>query len=158
MFTVQSSVGPNPPGKCGRIFSVSLVTRPAAPSHSRRLVVTSAHVTADNGRTQIVRELHELIAALDRRLPQVERVGEIAIARAAAALKGEALKRIAALAHQADADAISSWSEPAEAPAYVRRGSSNNMFISCGAPHVSRSDSFLHDPRRWRGSRAAVRP
>ena len=41
-----------------------------------------------------VRELEELIAALDRRLPQVERTGEVSIARAAAELKAEALKRI----------------------------------------------------------------
>ena len=45
-------------------------------------------------RARIVRELHELIAALDRRVPQVHRLGELAIARAAAALRGEALKRI----------------------------------------------------------------
>jgi hypothetical protein len=45
-------------------------------------------------RTRTVRELRELIAALDRRVPRVERVGEIAIARAAAELKREALKRI----------------------------------------------------------------
>lgn len=42
----------------------------------------------------IVRELRELIAALDRRVPQVHRMGERAIARAAAALRGQALKRI----------------------------------------------------------------
>jgi hypothetical protein len=45
-------------------------------------------------RAKTVRELRELIAALDRRVPQVERVGEISIARAASALKLEALKRI----------------------------------------------------------------
>ena len=43
---------------------------------------------------QTVRELLELIAALDRRVPHVERVGEISIAQAASALKLEALKRI----------------------------------------------------------------
>jgi hypothetical protein len=42
-----------------------------------------------------VRILLELIAALDRRLPQVERAGEAAIARDAAALKSRALERIA---------------------------------------------------------------
>lgn len=47
---------------------------------------------APRGRT--VRELIELVAALDRRVPRVERAGEIAIARAAAALKAAALKRI----------------------------------------------------------------
>ena len=50
--------------------------------------------TAESVRAQTVRELRELIAALDRRVPQVERVGEISIARAASALKVEALKRI----------------------------------------------------------------
>lgn len=45
-------------------------------------------------RTRAVRELLELIAALDRRMPQVERAGEAAIASDAAALKARALKRI----------------------------------------------------------------
>jgi hypothetical protein len=45
-------------------------------------------------RARVVRELMELIAALDRRVPQVERVGEASIARDAAALKARALKRI----------------------------------------------------------------
>ena len=45
-------------------------------------------------RARTVRELKELIAALDRRVPQVQRAGEVSIARAAAALKAEAVKRI----------------------------------------------------------------
>ena len=48
-------------------------------------------------RTELVRELHVLIEALDRRLPHVERAGEVSIARDAAALKVKALKRIAEL-------------------------------------------------------------
>ena len=52
-------------------------------------------------RGQTVRELTELVAALDRRVPQVERVGELAIARAAAALRTEALRRIDELEHEA---------------------------------------------------------
>ena len=83
--------------------------------------MTSDQATADKERTRIVRELHELIAALDRRLPQVERVGELAIARAAAALRDEALRRIATLEREADADAIASWSEPIQAPVYIQR-------------------------------------
>jgi hypothetical protein len=67
--------------------------------------MTSEQATAHNERTRIVRELHELIAALDRRVPHVERVGEIAIARAASALRDEALKRIATLEREAEADA-----------------------------------------------------
>lgn len=56
---------------------------------------------AERTRARILRELHELIAALDSRVPQVQRVGEAAIARAAAALRTEALKRIAALEREA---------------------------------------------------------
>jgi hypothetical protein len=43
---------------------------------------------------RLVRDLHEVIAALDRRMPQVQRAGEHAIARAAAALRRAAMKRI----------------------------------------------------------------
>jgi hypothetical protein len=45
-------------------------------------------------RVKTIRELRELIVALDRRMPRVERVGEVAIARDAAGLRTEALRRI----------------------------------------------------------------
>lgn len=51
-------------------------------------------------RAGVVRELTELIAALDRRVPQVLRLGEASIARDAAALKARALKRIEELERQ----------------------------------------------------------
>ena len=54
-------------------------------------------------RTELVRELHELIAALDRRVPQVERAGEAAIARDAAALRQKAVQRLRELDEQAAA-------------------------------------------------------
>ncbi|HUE89706.1 MAG TPA: hypothetical protein VMO26_26825 [Vicinamibacterales bacterium] len=41
--------------------------------------------------------LREFIAALDRRLPQIERAGEAAIADEAAHLKAKAAERIAAI-------------------------------------------------------------
>lgn len=44
--------------------------------------------------SSVIRELLELIEALDRRVPQIERAGESAIAHDAAALKTRALKRI----------------------------------------------------------------
>jgi hypothetical protein len=75
---------------------------------------------ADRSRARILRELHELIAALDRRVPHVERVGEVAIAKAAAALRSEALKRIDTLEREADADAITSWSGPIQTTAYIQ--------------------------------------
>ena len=41
--------------------------------------------------------LEELIAALDRRVPRVEQVGEAGIAHDAAALRAKAVKRLAEL-------------------------------------------------------------
>jgi hypothetical protein len=58
-------------------------------------------------RSRAVRHLHDLIAALDRRVPQVQRSGEVSIAEAAAALRVEALKRIEELEREAMADADS---------------------------------------------------
>lgn len=48
-------------------------------------------------KSDLIRELQELIEALDSRVPRVERAGEASIARDAAALKQKALKRLAAL-------------------------------------------------------------
>jgi hypothetical protein len=47
---------------------------------------------------ELARELEELIAALDRRVPRVEQAGEAAIAREAAALREKAFARLAELA------------------------------------------------------------
>jgi hypothetical protein len=49
-----------------------------------------------NNRTRL-RHLRELIEALDRRVPRVERVGEAAITKDAAVLRKRALERIAEL-------------------------------------------------------------
>ena len=46
---------------------------------------------------ELARELEDLIAALDRRVPRVEQAGEIAIAREAAALRARAVARLAEL-------------------------------------------------------------
>ena len=63
------------------------------------LLVLRRHLerVTDRGRSterEVVRRLLELIAALDRRVPQVQRAGEASIARDAAALKARALARI----------------------------------------------------------------
>jgi hypothetical protein len=47
---------------------------------------------------ELALELTELIAALDRRVPRVERAGEPAIAREAAALRAKAVERLSELA------------------------------------------------------------
>ena len=48
---------------------------------------------------ELARDLEELIAALDRRLPGVAQAGETGIARDAAALRARAVKRLEEL-HQ----------------------------------------------------------
>ena len=48
----------------------------------------------------LVRELQELIQALDRRVPRVEQAGEAAIARDAARLREKAMIRLAELSDQ----------------------------------------------------------
>jgi hypothetical protein len=57
---------------------------------------------APPGHGQTIRELREFVAALDRRVPQVERSGEAKIARDAAVLRTRALRRIEELRHQDD--------------------------------------------------------
>ncbi len=56
----------------------------------------------------LAQALAELIEALDRRIPHVERAGEASIARDAAALKKKALKRIAELEQRTALDGKSS--------------------------------------------------
>jgi hypothetical protein len=51
----------------------------------------------DDDRKRAIRHLRQLIEALNRRVPHVERVGEAAIARDAADLMKKALKRLKAL-------------------------------------------------------------
>jgi hypothetical protein len=48
-------------------------------------------------RTRAIRHLRQLIDALNRRVPHIERAGEAAIARDAAELMKQALKRLKAL-------------------------------------------------------------
>jgi hypothetical protein len=50
---------------------------------------------------ELIRELEELIAALDRRIPRCEQAGEAVITRDAAALREKASRRLAELAGHA---------------------------------------------------------
>ena len=52
--------------------------------------------TFDSTQT-LIDDLRELVDALDRRVPRLERAGETAIARDAARLRDEAIKRMAKL-------------------------------------------------------------
>jgi hypothetical protein len=54
----------------------------------------------------LVRDLRELVAALDRRVPHLEREGETAIGREAQGLRRAALERIAELERASSAEAV----------------------------------------------------
>ena len=54
----------------------------------------------DAERQRAIRHLRQLIDALNRRVPHIERAGEAAIARDAAELMKQALKRLKALEKQ----------------------------------------------------------
>jgi hypothetical protein len=60
-----------------------------------------------------VRELEELVEALDRRVPRVEHAGEAAIARDAAALRAKALDRLTELTSSPPIPAGSGGGDPA---------------------------------------------
>jgi hypothetical protein len=70
---------------------------------SKRVIipVDCQHMTntelRDKAHAAALRHLQELVAALDRRVPQIERAGEIDIAHDTAVLKAKALERIAEL-------------------------------------------------------------
>ena len=55
---------------------------------------------------ELARELHELIAALDRRVPHLERADETVIARDAAALRALAVQRLHELEAQSEATGV----------------------------------------------------
>ena len=54
----------------------------------------TGHASAPVSAAKLARDLQELIAALDRRLPGVARAGEVGIARDAAALRARAVARL----------------------------------------------------------------
>ena len=56
--------------------------------------MTEVQSTTEIGRERLIEQLRELVAALDRRVPRLEREGEIRIADEAAALRQKALDRI----------------------------------------------------------------
>ena len=56
--------------------------------------MTEVQSTTEIGRDRLIEQLRELVAALDRRVPRLEREGEIRIADEAAALRQKALDRI----------------------------------------------------------------
>jgi hypothetical protein len=66
-------------------------------SEVRRRVMSGSKGIVQSDRTRKLGHLYELIAALDRRVTHVERIGGIDIAREGRALREKALQRIAEL-------------------------------------------------------------
>lgn len=64
--------------------------------------MTNEATPPETRHAKTIRRLRELIMALDRRVPQVERVGEVEIARAATGLRVEALRRIEELEREVE--------------------------------------------------------
>jgi hypothetical protein len=74
--------------------------REATPHDSRYRAESGERVKPDEhvaGRPSVIDDLRDLISALDRRTPHLERKGERDIALVAAALRSEAVQRIAEL-------------------------------------------------------------
>ena len=63
-----------------------------APEPGEKLAGLKQPMAVNAGK--LARDLQELIAALDRRLPGVAQAGEVGIARDAAALRAKAVKRL----------------------------------------------------------------
>lgn len=59
--------------------------------------MSKCRTTAEPSSSEILASLQELVEALDRRVPHLDRAGEIQIAKDAASLRNEAVTRIAAL-------------------------------------------------------------
>lgn len=74
----------------------------AAPAASRHADLMQGDPSREN---EALTHLRELVDALDRRLPRVEGVGEASIAKAAAALREDACRRIAELEQGSDSAA-----------------------------------------------------
>jgi len=59
--------------------------------------MTETSMTTDLSRERLIDQLRELVAALDSRVPHLEREGEVRIANEAAALRRKAIERLSQL-------------------------------------------------------------
>jgi hypothetical protein len=87
-----------------------VVPGPADQQRRPTVAAMSGQARRETGRERTLRELHELISALDRRVPRIERAGEVAIAQASVALWAAAKRRIEELEREVADDAKSTKS------------------------------------------------
>jgi hypothetical protein len=59
--------------------------------------MSEVQITTEIGHERLIEQLQELVAALDSRVPHLEREGELRIADEAAALRQKAIDRLAQL-------------------------------------------------------------
>jgi hypothetical protein len=78
--------------RCKQLLEVRRLRRSVERGPQARAAGTTAIM--EMSRLDLVRELEELIIALDRRVARVEQAGEAAIARDAAALRAKAVARL----------------------------------------------------------------
>jgi hypothetical protein len=81
---------------CGQLLALHQLRRGVERVASAGRASGGCRVAMTDDR-QLVRDLTELIEALDRRVPKVERAGERSIARDAAALRAKAVERLSEL-------------------------------------------------------------
>ena len=84
----------------GRAVVARLETEPAiggSAARDARIAAVMAASGEDAERKRAIRHLRQLIEALNRRVPHIERAGEAKIARDAAELMKQACKRLKAL-------------------------------------------------------------
>ena len=87
-----------------QLLALPALRRRVEPVSARRRRITPAGaMRSPQALEQTVTDLSELIDAIDRRLPQVERSGEAEIARSAARLRDQAMRRLDALRRDAAA-------------------------------------------------------
>jgi len=79
---------------CTTVQPAGIISSMLHDTHERTNLPGCRRVVSATNVSTSIRELLELIAALDRRVPHVQRAGEASIARDAAALKARALKRL----------------------------------------------------------------
>ena len=76
-----------------------VVQRTSEMSDEEGFNAQTERLAAESSAAEVLAALRELVEALDRRVPHLERSGEIQIAKDAALLRKEAVTRIAALEH-----------------------------------------------------------
>ena len=92
--------GPNAPHRTLLLLQLSVLAQKVLiPSvgATDTMQLSLQHTMNARSNQTVIHELRELVAALDRRVPRIERDGERAIARDAEALRRAALERIGEL-------------------------------------------------------------